>query len=118
MSTDWSAEQCWPSGDDRAEESVQRLAALLPKGGVHVLDVRERGEYSLGHVPGAQWIPLGQLPARLDELPREGSLAVMCAGGQRSSSAASLLARDGFKDVANVPEGFDGWEKAGLPIAR
>lgn len=98
--------------------SVQRLAVSLQKGGVQVLDVRERGEYSRGHVPGAQWIPLGQLPARLSELPKDGSLAVMCAGGQRSSSAASLLARSGFNDVVNVHEGVDGWEKAGLPITR
>ena len=98
--------------------SVQRLAAALQKGGSHVLDVRERGEYSMGHVPGAQWIPLGQLPVRLGELPRDGLLAVMCAGGTRSSSAASLLARSGFDDVVNVYEGFDGWAKAGLPIAR
>lgn len=97
---------------------VQRLAASLPKGGVHVLDVRERGEFTMGHVPGAQWIPLGQLPGRMAELPRDGRLAVMCAGGMRSSSAASLLARNGYNDVVNVPEGFDGWEKAGLPVAR
>ena len=83
-----------------------------------MLDVRERGEYSLGHVPGAQWIPLGQLPERLGELPKDGSMAVICAGGHRSSSAASLLARSGFNDVVNVHEGFDGWEKAGLPIAH
>jgi hydroxyacylglutathione hydrolase len=97
---------------------ARHLHAALKEGGIHVLDVRERGEYAMGHVPGAQWIPLGQLPGRLDELPKDGQLAVICAGGLRSSSAASLLARSGFADVVNVPDGFDGWEKAGLPIER
>jgi hydroxyacylglutathione hydrolase len=98
--------------------SSERLRAALKKGGVHVLDVRERSEYAPGHVPGAQWIPLGQLAARMGELPKDGRLAVICAGGMRSSSAASLLMRSGFNDVVNVTDGFDGWVKAGLPIER
>ena len=98
--------------------SVQRLSAALAKGSMHVLDVRERGEFSMGHVPGAQSIPLGQLPRRMDELPRGAPLAVICGGGERSSSAASLLARSGFEAVVNVSGGFDGWERAGLPIER
>ncbi|MCA1552824.1 MAG: MBL fold metallo-hydrolase, partial [Chloroflexi bacterium] len=96
--------------------SVRQANAARERGEVLVLDVRERGEFALGHVPHARHIPLGQLPVRLSELPPEQRIIVMCAGGVRSSSAASLLAREGFADVINVSGGFDAWREAGLPV--
>ena len=98
--------------------TVRRAAEALHRGEVEVLDVRERSEYTTGHVPGARHIPLSQLPLRLGELRRGGPLADMCAGGVRSSSAASLLAREGFAQVANIPGGFDAWHAAHLPEER
>ncbi len=98
--------------------TVKRAAEAHRKGEVLVLDVRERGEFATGHVPNALHIPLGHLPARLNELPREPRILVMCAGGVRSSSAASLLVREGFANVVNVSGGFDAWQAAGLPVER
>ncbi|MCA1552891.1 MAG: MBL fold metallo-hydrolase, partial [Chloroflexi bacterium] len=98
--------------------SVWQANAARERGDVLVLDVRERGVFASGHVPNARHIPLGQLPTRLGELPREQRIMVMCAGGVRSSSAASLLAREGFADVINVLGGFDAWREAGLPVER
>jgi len=98
--------------------SPARLDAALAHGKVRVLDVREKSEYALGHAPGAQNIPLGQLPARMSEVLVGIPLAVMCAGGERSSSAASFLARAGMADVSNVPGGFDAWALAQHPVER
>jgi hydroxyacylglutathione hydrolase len=80
-----------------------------------VLDVREPGEWREGHVPGAVHIPGAQLPNRLDEVP-DGPILVVCAGGYRSSIAASLLAREGHDDVAHVIGGMDAYRSAGLPL--
>ncbi len=54
-------------------------------------------------------IPLGQLPARTGELHRDKLLVVHCKGGYRSSIAASILRRAGFRDLANLTGGFDAW---------
>lgn len=73
-----------------------------------LLDVRTPGEWQEGHVDGARWIPLSHLPERLGEVPA-GPVAVMCGSGYRSSIAASLLARAGRKEVANVRGGWSAW---------
>jgi hydroxyacylglutathione hydrolase len=83
-----------------------------------VLDVRRRAEFEAGHIPGAQNVPLDELPQRLNEVPREATLAVVCAGGYRSSMACSLLARAGFPNVMNVTGGTGAWVKEGLPTER
>jgi glyoxylase-like metal-dependent hydrolase (beta-lactamase superfamily II)/rhodanese-related sulfurtransferase len=76
-----------------------------------VLDVRRRVEFDEIHIPGAQNVPLDELPERLDEIDREHPLAVICAGGYRSSIASSLLARAGFANVRNVQGGTEEWER-------
>jgi rhodanese-related sulfurtransferase len=82
-----------------------------------LLDVRESGEHSAGHLGGCVHIPLGQLVSRMEELSRNGMLFVHCKGGYRSSAAASLLQRGGFGQVANVTGGYDAWLTA-FPEAR
>lgn len=85
--------------------------------GATILDVREPDEWAMGHAPGAVHIPLGDLPARLAELPQpgEGALAVTCRGGGRSSRAVAWLAQQGY-DVANLDGGMKAWESAGKPL--
>jgi rhodanese-related sulfurtransferase/glyoxylase-like metal-dependent hydrolase (beta-lactamase superfamily II) len=83
-----------------------------------VLDVRERWEYEDGHVPGAVLMPLGELRARLGELNPEKPVAVICASGSRSQSAAALLAQKGFATVYNVRGGTFAWQRARLPLER
>jgi rhodanese-related sulfurtransferase len=79
-----------------------------------VLDVRRKGEYAKGHVPGALHIPLDELPRRLHEV--RGDVAVICASGYRSSIASSLLQRDGVADGMNVAGGTAGWIRAGYRV--
>ncbi|MFF4415693.1 rhodanese-like domain-containing protein [Streptosporangium sp. NPDC001559] len=77
-----------------------------------VIDVRncgERGEN--GFIEGALHIALNELPRRLDEIPRDRPLVLHCAGGHRSSIAASLLRQQGFQDVSDV---LGGWAALAL----
>jgi hydroxyacylglutathione hydrolase len=83
--------------------------------GLGVLDVRRPGEYAAGHVPGAANVPLDRLPKELDRIPR-GRVAIICAGGYRSSVAASLLLRRGGFEPVNVVGGTGAWVAAGLPV--
>ena len=81
-----------------------------------VVDVREPWEYRQGHVLGAVLIPLGQLSSRLSELDPARSVAVICASGNRSQSAAALLGQKGFKTVYNVSGGTGAWMSSGLEL--
>ncbi len=81
-----------------------------------VLDVRQPSEWQSGHIPDALHIPGGELPARLDEVPRGRPLAVTCGSGYRSSVSASLLQRHGFKPLFNVLGGMAAWKSAGFPM--
>jgi hydroxyacylglutathione hydrolase len=83
-----------------------------------VIDVRQANEYAAGHVPGALHIGAGSLADRLDELPRDRPIATMCASGYRSSVAASLLRRAGFRDVAWVAAGLPAWRAQGHEVER
>jgi glyoxylase-like metal-dependent hydrolase (beta-lactamase superfamily II)/rhodanese-related sulfurtransferase len=83
-----------------------------------VVDVREPWEYAQGHVPGALLIPLGQLASRLEDLDTERAVALICATGNRSQSAAALLGQKNFKKIYNVTHGTMGWAQQGLPIER
>lgn len=91
--------------------SVEELAELRGTG-IVVLDVREPGEVAAGAMEDSIRIPLGQLSGRTQELDREKPLVVHCKGGYRSSIATSILARDGFEQVANLTGGFDAWKAA------
>jgi hydroxyacylglutathione hydrolase len=63
-------------------------------------------------------IPLGALPDRIAEVPRERPLVVYCRTGARSMIAAGLLQAHGFRDVVNLAGGFKAWRAAGFPSQR
>ncbi len=88
--------------DERASE----LTSL------QIVDVRNPGEVEAGSIPNAIPIPVGQLPARLGELDPSAPTVVYCAGGYRSSVAASLLRQKGFTDVSDILGGLGAWEEA------
>lgn len=85
------------------------------KDGATVLDVRESDEYAAGHVPGAQLLPLGILPVRMQDLPRTEPVYVLCQSGGRSAQAAELLDTAGI-DVRNVVGGTSAWVSSGRPV--
>jgi hydroxyacylglutathione hydrolase len=99
-----------------AQISGRDLAPRLAAGEIAVIDVRGAGEWQAGHLPGAIHIPLGHLPDRLAEIPRDTPVVVQCQGGGRSSIAASLLERLGVTNVINLAGGYRDWHAGGLPV--
>jgi hydroxyacylglutathione hydrolase len=85
--------------------------------GILVLDVRNRSEWDGGHLAGATLLPLAELDARLEELPRDREVVVHCQGGGRSSIAASVLLARGWPRVSNLTGGFSAWVAAGKKIS-
>jgi rhodanese-related sulfurtransferase len=76
-----------------------------------VLDVREPWEIEIGALPGVLAIPLGDLTARVAEVPRDRPVAVMCHHGGRSAQAAAWLRQRGFARIMNVAGGIDAWAR-------
>jgi rhodanese-related sulfurtransferase len=91
--------------------------AAAHRDGATVIDVREPYEYVAGHVPGAELIPMSQLPARTRYLPRTAPVYVICATGNRSLTAADYLARAGVA-AWSVAGGTSGWQRAGHPVIQ
>ena len=101
------------------QTSAPALAAELTStssSGPLLLDVRAPGERQRKYIDGSISVPLNQLPALLTELPRDRRLFVYCAGGYRSSIAASLLQREGFDQVIELAGGLAAWETQQLPL--
>jgi hydroxyacylglutathione hydrolase len=73
---------------------------------VHLVDVRSPYEWRAGHLPGAVNIPVGEIPARIGELPAGRPIVMVCESGSRSSLAASLLAQEGVPGVVNMTGGM------------
>jgi glyoxylase-like metal-dependent hydrolase (beta-lactamase superfamily II)/rhodanese-related sulfurtransferase len=81
-----------------------------------IIDVRAPGECRQKRIAGSLCIPLNHLDERRSELPLDRPLLVYCAGGYRSSIAASLLKRQGFAHVSEIAGGFAAWDAANLPV--
>jgi rhodanese-related sulfurtransferase len=90
------------------------LSADLPAG-VFLLDVREDDEWTAGHAPDAVHVRLGELGARVDELPRDREVYVICRSGARSAYATQGLTASGLNAI-NVADGMTGWAVAGRPM--
>jgi rhodanese-related sulfurtransferase len=86
--------------------------------GAFFLDVREQEDWDAGHIPESVVIPLGELPARLDELPRDREIVVVCGLGVRSREGARILVEAGFSPVACLRDGLRAWEAAGYPVEQ
>jgi rhodanese-related sulfurtransferase len=83
--------------------------------GALLIDVRDQKEWDAGHAPTAFHVPLRKLPERIARLPAGRSFVVVCRSGNRSRTAAELLAAK-RPDVAHVSGGMKAWAKAGLPV--
>lgn len=103
---------------------VHTLQHKLSVNGLQVLDVRDTEEWDEGHIDKAHFLPFTRMvpqltsPAQLDTLPltKDQHIAVTCATGKRSSTAISIMKREGFKNLYNVTGGMEAWESAKLPM--
>ena len=108
---------------DLIEEAKQRVKEVTPAEAMQMreqdpsivyLDVREPSEWNLGRIPGALFIPRGNLESRIEAtIPREKRIIIYCARGNRSALAADTLQQMGYDDVASMSQGFIGWVDAG-----
>jgi sulfur dioxygenase len=83
-----------------------------------MIDVREKDEFALGHIPGSKNIPLSEVAFHLRELAQEPRIYCACQTGRRSQLVAASLGYVGFKDVVALTGGFQAWQNAGLPSRK
>jgi rhodanese-related sulfurtransferase len=91
-------------------EAVRRRDA-----GAFMLDVRQPEEWVQAHIPGSTLIPLGELAARVREVPRDRDIVVVCRSGNRSQEGRDILRKAGRTRVASMAGGLLGWAAAGHP---
>ncbi|MEY2453752.1 MAG: hypothetical protein QOD92_3326 [Acidimicrobiaceae bacterium] len=93
---------------------IEELARLRETK-IVLVDVREPDEFENFHVPGAQLIPLADVPERIEEIPDDQRVYVICATGGRSGRAVEFLNNQGY-DTVNVAGGSKAWLEAGHPV--
>lgn len=110
----------WPLivGGTVAHLTPAEATLMMNREDAVVLDVRETSEWSTGHINGARHITLGQLDSRVSELEKfkERPIIVVCASGNRSSSACGNLKKHGFDKVYSLSGGVASWRDANLPL--
>ena len=83
------------------DEEVTVTVNDIPEGAT-IVDVREDDEWEAGHIEGAYHVPLGELPARLDDLPLDDDMYVICRTGGRSNRAVAWLNQNGFDEIGRA----------------
>lgn len=114
------------SGLDLIAEAKQRIAEVTPQDvrgrkeqgeQLVLLDVREPNEWNLGRIPGAIHIPRGIMETSIEaRVPREATVVIYCASGNRSALAADTLQQMGYGKVASMSGGFRDWVGTGGPV--
>lgn len=99
-------------------EDVDPARVDRARGKVRIVDVREPSEFTgeLGHVPGAELVPLSEIERAARSWPRDRELVLVCRSGARSGRAAAALAAMGFEHVMNLAGGMLAWNDARLPV--
>ncbi len=90
-------------------------AAAKRAAGAFILDVRQPTEWNEFHIPGSTLIPLDQLEARLNEVPKDKEVVVVCRSGNRSRPGRDALKAAGYTQVTSVAGGLNQWKAAGYP---
>ena len=82
----------------------------------YLLDVRELDEWDAGHAPGAHFVPMMEIPARMAEVPTEADVVVVCRSGSRSGQVVWYLMGKGWDNVRNLDGGMQSWAAAGREV--
>src|SRR5687767_1572101 len=95
---------------NETETDVKELKRKIDaKEDFFLLDVREPNEYQIGKIPGSTLIPLGEVPQRVSEIPRDKEIIVHCKMGGRSAKAAAFMRQQGYTNVKNLKGGITDW---------
>jgi phage shock protein E len=98
-----------------SEVQVTQAYDMYQKGALF-LDVRTQQEWDQGHIAGSILIPLDVLQSRMNELPKDKDIVVVCLSGARSKEGTTLLRQAGFTRVTCMSGGIRAWVAAGYPI--
>jgi rhodanese-related sulfurtransferase len=109
---------CGGKGESFVSVSPSEAVKLLEDPNTFLLDVRTREEYAAEHLSKATLIPLQELEQRLAELPqnKDQALLLYCRSGNRTISAASILANHGYKNIFNLKGGIKEWVQHAFPV--
>jgi len=102
-----------PNAQLPKEISAQDAAALRTSG-AFILDVRQPEEWQEYHIPESTLIPLGDLPNRLSEVPKDQEIVVVCRSGNRSQQGRDILLNAGFDQVTSMAGGLKEWQSSGF----
>jgi rhodanese-related sulfurtransferase len=98
------------ANSNETETDVKELKRKIDaKEDIFLLDVREPNEFQIGRIPGSTLIPLGEVPQRVAEIPRDKEIIVHCKMGGRSARAADYLRQQGYTKVKNLKGGILDW---------
>jgi len=95
--------------------SVKEAAQRFDQG-AFLLDVRTVEEWNQGHIDGAILIPLDEISSRIDEVPSDQDVLIICRSGNRSTEARNLLRSSGLKRTTSISGGINDWIAKGLPV--
>ncbi len=95
---------------------VPAVGANEVPAGAYLLDVRDGEEWAAGHAPDAHHLPMMEIPARLDEIPVDQDVVVVCRVGGRSAHVVAYLRSLGLDKARNLDGGMMAWARAGRPM--
>jgi len=98
--------------------TVDEVAQVMSETEIVIVDVREDWEYSSGHIAGAVLIPLGEIADRVDEIPTDVPVVLVCRSGNRSSQAYRYLKQQGYENVHNILGGMVDWTGSGYDVIQ
>ena len=107
-----------PESAKYIDVSVQQGKEMIDTGEVFLLDVRTQEEYNEGHISGSTLIPVQELEAKLNELPKDKKILVYCRSGNRSATASEILVKKGFHQIFNMHGGITEWKNAGYEVVK
>ena len=114
-------DQAAPPAQDDISQALPRSITVagaheLYEAGASLLDVRTKEEWDDFHIPGTTLIPLDELENRVNEVPQDQDVVVVCRSGNRSQVGRDILLQAGFNQVTSMEGGVSDWRAAGYPI--
>lgn len=106
------------AGISELEVAVDQAAKALDSGSHLLLDVREQDEWNKAHIAESVLVPLSELAQRMNEIPTDKPIHVICHSGQRSLYARELLEQAGHQGPKSVAGGIVAWAQSGRPVTR
>jgi len=115
LSAVWLTSQGTSESSSYPREISVEEAVAKRDSGAFILDVRQPEEWNEFHVPDSTLISLGELASRVDELPHDREIVVVCRSGNRSAQGRDILLKAGFTQVTSMAGGLTQWKAAGYP---